>query len=100
MTNSSTLLHTGTSAVTDGGWFKMAGPLALLRSYLSAAGGSATVNVYGRTTESDPSKMLVTFTLSGANDAAEYLLEEPRLELKAEIAAIAGGATATAVAGY
>lgn len=98
--NQQTLLHSGTT-ISAGGWYRMAGPTALLQASLGAAGGTATCNVYGRLS-GGPTKLLWTSKpLSGANDHDEYVLDgEPWAELSADISAIGGGATASIAAGY
>jgi hypothetical protein len=75
---------------------------ALLKARLSSAGGSATVVVYGYVGADDSApSTIATFTLSGANDHAEWLIDgEPWSHLRADITAIAGGATATCSMGY
>lgn len=92
-----TLLRSGIANGGSGDWYFSLGRPMLLRGYLSAAGGTATVNVYGRNGGSgSPQRLLVTFTLSGASDeATPYYLDEPWEEVKAELVSPTGGAVAT-----
>ena len=98
--NNATTLHRGTT-VTTGSAHRMMADTYLISAYLAASGGTATCNVYGRISAEAPwgTTPLVTFGLSGANDRAQYLLNEPWFEIKADISAIAS-ATATITAGY
>ncbi len=75
---------------------------ALLKGRLSAAGGAATINVYGYVGKDDNAPtLLATFDLTGANDRAEWLIDsEPWTHLRADIANASGGAVATCVVGY
>lgn len=98
-------LNTGITAISSavtatGQWVHVSAPM-LLRAFLSAAGGTATLSFYGRISPNGPRRLLCTFGLSGANDApTPYLLNEPWKEIQAEISAIAGGAVASGEIGY
>ena len=90
-------LHQTKTTGTTGDWTRVPpapmGPL--LRGFLDSAGGTATINVYGRSHAGSNERLLCTFTLSGASDeATPYLLQEPWVELQARTT-LAGGATAT-----
>ena len=71
----------------------------LFSAFLTAAGGPATCTVETRMI-GGPWVAKATFSLSGANDHSEYILDtENWAECRGRITAIAGGATATIVAG-
>lgn len=101
MPGQSKILVQGTAQAT-GDVTGMPWHTALLKARLSSAGGSATVVVYGYVGAADTApSTIATFTLSGANDHGEWLIDgEPWSHLRADITAIAGGATATCSMGY
>lgn len=95
------LVSSGTSA-TDGDAVKMPTSTALVQAYLDADGGTASCILYGRLTSSSPWVTIATFTLSGASDHAEWLVDgEPWAELKGRVDTISGtGALATMEVGF
>lgn len=101
MPGQSTNLVAGTG-LTTGSVVGLPWHTALVKARLSAAGGSATVVLYGYIGANDNApSTIATFTLSGANDHGEWLIDgEPWSHLRADITAIAGGATATCSMGY
>lgn len=99
MTND-TPIHSGTSIIS-GPPVRPFSATCMFTAYLSAAGGTATCNVYGRANKDAPWKLLGTFKpLSGANDQDSFKVTgEGWAQVYADISAISGGAVATIVMG-
>lgn len=100
MQNQHPLLGNVTTTV-DGDWNNMRGVgdgTTLFNAWLSAAGGSATVTIETRM-RGGPAKTQFTFTLSGASDHAEAILDKENwYEARARVTAISS-AVVTAVMG-
>ena len=71
----------------------------LCHAYLDATGGAATCTIEVRMA-GGPWRQKFSFSLSGANDAADGILDtENWFEMRGRVTAISGGGTATIVAG-
>ena len=86
----------------DGEWTNLRGVgdgTTLCTACLGAGGGTASVDIETRMLGGPPT-LQVTFTLSGANDNARYIIDKENWpQIRARVTAISGGAVATIVVG-
>lgn len=91
------------TAVGDGQWVAIPKADKLnFEAILSGAGGTATVEVHGSNAGGVPGagSLLMTFTLSGADDRASETKPDPAyFYMCTKVTAISGGATVTVVVG-
>lgn len=101
MQNQYYLLDNVTTTV-DGDWNNVRGigdGTRLYNAWLSAAGGTASVDIETRMLGGPPT-LQCTFTLSGANDKARYILDKENwYETRARVTAIGGSAVVNVAMG-
>lgn len=91
-------LHVGTT-VSSGPDVRPRSSTCMFTAYLSASGGTATCNVYGKASKDAPWKLLGTMILSGASAQDQFtVVNEAWAFVKGDISAISS-ATATIVMG-
>ena len=93
-------LLSNVTTTIDGEWTDLRGVgdgTTLCTAYLGAGGGTASVNIETRMLGGPPT-LQVTFTLSGANDNARYIIDKENWpQIRARVTSISGAVVNSAI---